>query len=57
MRFYMTFGSINRSKIEIKPLAKVDFLKIITKENIRPAEILKNLQQKVISLKTITKER
>ena len=53
----MTFGSINRSKIEIKPLAKVDFLKIITKENIRPAEILKNLQQKVISLKTITKER
>ena len=30
--FYMTFGSINRSEIEMKPSAQGDFLKTITKE-------------------------
>ena len=52
----MTFGSINRSDIEIKPSAKADFLKTIKKKSERQAEILKNLQPKAISLKTITKE-
>ena len=36
----MTFGLINRSDIEIKPSTKGDFLKTITKEKERPAEIL-----------------
>ena len=51
----MTFGSINRSEIEIKPSGKGDFLKTITKETESPAEFLKNLQPKAFSLKIITK--
>ena len=38
----MTFGSINRSDIEIKPSAQGDFLKSIKKENEKLAEILKS---------------
>ncbi len=42
--------------MEIKPSAKGDFLKTITNEKERPAEIHKNLQPKAISLKIITIE-
>ena len=38
--YYMTFGYINMSEIEIKPSAKGNFLRTITKEQERPAEIL-----------------
>ena len=52
----MTFGSINISQIEIKPSAKDDFLKTITKEKKDKQPFLKPSAKGNFS-RTITKER
>ena len=46
----MTFGSINRSEIEIKPSVQGNFIEIYqSKENEKQAAFLKILQPKAIS--------